>query len=814
MEIMNLGFSSDPAVPASGTSEENGACSVVNTPHGVPCEGVAPAATGDVPPWEWGEVTPPWECAAPEQRGPQELEIHRKAERFKSLNLLSGNSIEGGVTEEYIRGKYGLEGVQRFRLAKFVLDGLGYIVSPDVLLMLSCTNRARIVIATAGAGKTTSLQFDLVISKMLDKATGAGLLAPEPVDGTTVALPRILYLNYNKHNVRMISERHTAVCAAVNKMLKKEDGVTDELESSTVHAFCHKWLKAFAPKLELPELAIISDDTKSNIWSAIIKPRWKKFYGESEDNAVEYGVLDDLYNYKTESMLDWPEFFLTAKFIDSGLNPDFTKACIKKYDSMKKQMKLMDFTDYLVLMTETLRSNPELRRKLQERYRIIIADENQDFTRLMNELLIQLYDPEINRLVIVGDPDQTIYDFKGVSPDNVVSLAEALPDTQLLGFDTNYRCPSTIVDAAKEILKLNILRFEKSINTVRTGGRIIQHALRMMGNQHVEVIDILKKIGPAGWPSTVVTYRNNVSSIIVAEEMYYAGIPFQTLDDRRPFNNPVFKQIYRALIALKEKDNFELNKDLHRFIPLKKEEWVSILEDNRASRRSHLHDLILPSDLPKGTMDALKTLVTISVTIDTQPVSEFIASLLRLYRTYYFDFIVRQSNFVVQDADNYLLYLERATKFFSRNMSFEYMQAELRERNVDNSAGVSLSTFHGLKGLEFDYVLAIDFNESIFPDYFGIEQKYSQNTAMEEKESANRLCYVLVTRTIKEFHTFYDINDPSVYVGILSGAVKTEKAIEGGSSPSSGELTLGMVGGASDNDSRMSFVKRILGNRG
>lgn len=752
----------------------------------------------------------PEEVSKVEEKAPEEyLEIYEKAKHFKKLNLLSGNSVTDGVTEEYIREHYGVKGVQRYKLASFVLDALNYRVSPDVLLMLSCTNHARVIVATAGAGKTTSLQFDIVISKALDKACGTKKLEPLQIEDTSVKLPRVLYLNYNRHNVNMISARHTAMCTAVNKLLRPEDAIDDSLESSTVHAFCHHWLSSFSSQIELPELTIISDTDKANVWGSIINPRWKKFYGEENEEQVSYTVLDELYTYKVESMIDWDEFFDSAKFVDTGLKSDFTKSCIKKYDSMKKQMKLMDFTDYLLLMIEVLKNNPDLKKRLQERYRVIIADENQDFTRLMNELLIQLYNPELNELIAVGDPDQTIYEFKGVSPDNMVSLAESLQDCQVLGLDTNYRCPETIVSAAKEILNLNVLRFEKPINTVKTGGQIFKHPIMQGVSQEKEVLKVLSRIGSEGWSNTVVTYRNNISSLIIGEELYYAKIPFTILDDKRPFNNPIFKHFRGVLQALQTKDDFQLNCDLYRFLPLPKEQWVNILKANKDMRRMHLHDLQVPKELPNGTLDALAKLIRISELIDTNYVSDYFGVLVKLYKQYYFDFIVKQVAYPLPGLENYPLFLERTAKFFNRNMTFDSMLLELREYNRDNPAGVTLSTFHGLKGLEFDYVIAIDFNEIIFPNAFGVQQKYSKNTAKQELEASNRLCYVLVTRTIKEFHMFYDSVDPSTYVALLTKeSGKDSKVIE----PEE-ELVLGTISSPTKNDPRMDFVKRLLGNR-
>lgn len=799
IETMDLGFDENPS---QSPSTDTGA---VKSPE------------NECPPWEG---TPSGELDMSEADSgniyadvvaadDEELEIYKKAEHFKRLSLLSGNTITGDVAA-YIQQHYGKEGAQRFAFAKHVMSMLNYRPSADVMLMLSCTKHARVVIATAGAGKTTSLQVEILIDKMLDKALGIGHLSPMPVEGTTVTLPRILYLNYNKHNVKPIENRHNAMCAAVNKTLKESDALDNSIDSSTVHAFCHKWLTAFSKDVKLPPLEIISNDDKSQVWTSILTPRWKKFYGDTDTNTVDFTVLDELYTYKVESMLDWEDFFATAKFVDSGLREDFVQSCIKKYDSMKHQMSLMDFTDYLVLMIETLRGYPELKEKLQTRYRLIIADENQDFTRLMNELLLELYNPKLNKLVVVGDPDQTIYEFKGVSPDNVVNLTERLDDVQLLGLDTNYRCPDTIVDGAKKILDLNVLRFEKPINTVKTGGRIVTHPLPFENDQSASVVAQLKQIGPDGWPNTVLTYRNNQSALIMCEEMYYAGIPFKVLDDRRPFNNPVFRHLNQAIRALKEKDNVDLNRGLFRFLPLSHDMWDRIIETNRLQRRGHLHDLVLDfSEQPNGTDDALRTLFRISEVVETSPVSDYIGALIRLYRRYYFEFMLRSSNPRAPEQGFEMVYLQRAEKFFNRPLTWDYMQRELRERNSDNEAGVTVSTFHGLKGLEFDYVLAIDFSETLFPNFASIEMKYKPNTAVAEKEAENRLCYVLVTRAIKELHLYYPEHDPSIYVSILTKDAAVSKQPE-----ETPELAMGAITAPNNIiSSQMDFIRRMTQNR-
>lgn len=763
------------------------------------------------PPWESSSLS---DMTLDASAGSDEetLEVYEKAKNFNTLKLVSGNTVEGNI-EDYIAKQYGSEGRSRCNLAKFLMKKLNLIPARDVLLALACNKPARIIIATAGAGKTTSLHLDLCVSKLYDKATGKNVLAPVKVEGTEYYYSPILYLNYNKHNVQPILDRHHQMVASINRCLRAEERISDNIESSTVHAFCRKWLDARKcgeeSSLTQTGLEIIPEEKKQRVWEAVITPRLTKFYGDSESAPeVSYTVLDSLYTYKVESMMSWESFFVSAKFVDSGLRDDFVKSCIKKYDSMKTAMGLIDFTDYLLQMIDYLKENPEFLEELQKRYRIIIADENQDFTALMNELLLLLYNPKYNRLIVVGDPDQTIYQFKGVSTDNVVSLYQRLSDVALLGLDTNYRCPDKIVDAAKRILDMNILRFKKPILTVKTGGEIIEMPSSYAGQQEKQVISIISRLSREEQERTVITYRNNSSAQCMAEELYYAGIPFRMLDGTRPFNSPAFRHIKEAMQALAEKDNPTLNAQLYRFLPLPRARWDEILEANRSYRRNHLHDLKFPHGMPNGCLEAINKLIEYSVWIDSHPTSAIIDGLVELYRKYHYDFIVKRARSSDSGRARQLMDdLDRTIKFFRRDYMFSYAMKELSERNTDCVGGVSLATFHALKGLEFDYVFAIDFCDVLFPNFADKEMRYQKNTAIEEKESENRLCYVLVTRTIKKLYLCYPENDPSIYVRILVPKNKDEQHNE---LLGKDDIVLGNTLGSSANTlSKLGFIKRL-----
>lgn len=743
----------------------------------------------------------------------EELEIYQKARKFDNLNLIAGSTLNEPL-EDFVKREYGKEGLMRLRLARHIFKSLGYRESPDMMLMLACTSPAKVVIATAGAGKTTSLHFDIIITKLIDMALGRNLLKPYVLEGTVVEFSRVLYLNYNKHNVSPIYRKHSEMCSKVQSLIKED--LKEDIQSDTVHALCRKRLVAAKAddrcKTKLPDLNIMSDNDKKEIWESIVVPRWSKYYPDVETPAeVEllslYETLDSMYNYKEESMLSWESFYDSAKFRNENLNFDFVKACIKKYSSIKNSMGLLDFIDYIILFIKVLKENPEIKEDIQNQFRLIIADENQDFTPLMNELLLQLYNPKLNKLIVVGDPDQTIYSFKGVNPASVVDLIANLEQVTTLGLNTNYRCPNNIIDAAKKILDLNILRFKKPLNGIKTGGKIIKVPVDSPQGQVLSTLKIIEKIEPSDYKDTVITYRNNISSIIIGEELYYAGIPFKVIDANRPFSNKYFRHVFNALLALKKQNNYDLNKELFRFLPIKQSDWELILNANSDRRILNIQDIVVTPKLEQP----FRLLQNIAKKVSTESCASYCDDLIEAYKKYHFNYMRKRAGDTLEGQ--MLDIIESRIKiFFNRNHTFDYIQEEMIERNKDNENGITLSTFHALKGLEFKNVIAIDFQNDIFPNWEGLELKLPKNTALEEKESENRLAYVLVTRTIENIYLVYDEVCPSVYVSILCESDTKNEQFINNNEIDSEILSLASISTSSKSwNSKVDFITRMTG---
>ena len=189
--------------------------------------------------------------------------LQQRIDKFKQKTILSGNNFSQSELTSYIKKHYGKEGMQRYNIAKFVMEKHKLNASNDMLLALSCNKKSKIILATAGAGKTTMLQLDIEISKIIDIASGVNNLQSEMIPEVNIRLPRILYFNYNKHNTKPIINKHTAMVHHINQYITPK--IDDDIESVTVHAFCKRWLTVYKDLLGIDKIEILKEEDKAKV---------------------------------------------------------------------------------------------------------------------------------------------------------------------------------------------------------------------------------------------------------------------------------------------------------------------------------------------------------------------------------------------------------------------------------------------------------------------------------------------------------------------------------------------------------------------
>ncbi len=146
-------------------------------------------------------------------------------------------------------------------------------------------------------------------------------------------------------------------------------------------------------------------------------------------------------------------------------------------------MNAMDFDDLLVRAVNVLELFPEVRAAYQEAFRQILVDEYQDTNQVQYRWL-ELLAGERRNLTVVGDPDQSIYGFRGADIHNILSFEEQFPDAKVVKLEQNYRSTQTILDAANAVISHNRGRKEKELWTELGDGDPIH--VRELDDEHAE----------------------------------------------------------------------------------------------------------------------------------------------------------------------------------------------------------------------------------------------------------------------------------------------------------------------------------------
>ena len=248
----------------------------------------------------------------------------------------------------------------------------------------------------------------------------------------------------------------------INEQLPEEAGM---IHISTIHSFCVMVLRYDIKHLGYPgNFTILDvDDQKS-----ILKEAYKYLKIDSKKYSANV-LLEYIANMKYA-------LYSGEDAILSAVNP-YEKGKAEIYDFyLKRQNELyaLDFDDLLLWTVRLFKTNSEVRERWQRRYQYILVDEFQDIDNTQYEL-IQLLSTENTSLYVVGDPDQTIYTWRGANINIIMNFEHDFRPCETIILERNYRSTQTILGAANSLIKYNRNRVKKDLYTENEEGRMIIH---------------------------------------------------------------------------------------------------------------------------------------------------------------------------------------------------------------------------------------------------------------------------------------------------------------------------------------------------
>ncbi len=357
-----------------------------------------------------------------------------------------------------------------------------------------------LVLAAAGSGKTT------VITRRIANILQHG--APPW---------SILALTFTNKAAGEMRDRIASLVGSEAQGKKLSNGMT----VTTFHSFCARMLRRYAEQAGLQTDYTIYDtsDQKSAMKEAIAR------LDLSTNNFPPDRVLSFVSSAKNE--LKGPA--ACAAETDGFWGRNAVK-CYEMYQKILSENNAVDFDDLLLQVATMLRDNDEIRRQLQHRFRYILIDEYQDTNHAQLVIARSLASSDERNICVVGDPDQSIYAWRGADISNILEFQEHYPDAQVVKLGENFRSTDPILKIADHLIKHNRKRQDKPLYTTKEGGE--SPIVRGCIDEHHEAravfewFEELNREHGMQWRDMAIFYRTNALSRVIEKEFHQSGIPY------------------------------------------------------------------------------------------------------------------------------------------------------------------------------------------------------------------------------------------------------------------------------------------------
>ncbi len=577
---------------------------------------------------------------------------------------------------------------------------------PNQIHAISHGTGPMLVLAGPGSGKTT------VIIQRIRRLTEKMGVSPY----------RILVITFTKAAAEQMKTRYAA--------LQGKTGVV----FGTFHSIFFRILRqACGYSLE----QVLSEDERRNTMQKLVTEA-RISVQDQEEYIQQFFSQYSLMKNQLQDVSD---------FMPEGLPKDEFVALTKKFDGWKRRNEKIDFDDMLTECYEVLSQDEKTRKMWQDRFDYILVDEFQDVNRAQYACLQMLAAPK-NNLFVVGDDDQSIYGFRGASPSFMLDFPKDFPGTEKVFLDVNYRCSGRIIRLASQVIGTNMSRYEKNIKGDRDlGERINVFVAKDSGEEAELTAQKIACLLEEGMPieEIAVIFRTNIQGGAFARALFRRGIPYHLRDGGFHLYDHWIARDLAAYLFLAE--NRDSDASLLRIVN-KPKRYISkdLLAEAEQMPYGLLRSLHVCPSLQKWQAEHLESLEEDLRQIQKRKPYEALRYVRKVvgYDEYLSDYAAYRkaslSNMIeiADEITETAKGTESGTEFV-RKMEELSRQMKEQSKQKGNTHGVTLTTFHGAKGLEFGAVFLPSLAEGIIP-----YEKGRKGSALEEER---RLFYVGLTRT-------------------------------------------------------------------
>ncbi len=635
---------------------------------------------------------------------------------------------------------------------------------------VTAENGPVLVVAGPGSGKTRVLTQRI-----------AYLIAVEGVRPW-----QILAVTFTNKAAREMQER-------VKRLLP--DQAIEGIMLGTFHSICGRILRREAELLPVSSNFVIFDsDDQERIVKSVIRELNinEKLYRPASVHAAISRAKNELID---------AEHYPTTTYRD-----EVVKRVYAEYQKRLVASNAVDFDDMLVYTAKLLEDNPSVRDKYAQRFRHVLVDEFQD-TNLAQYALVKELASHHKNIFCVGDPDQSIYAWRGADWRNIQRFEQDFPDARTILLEQNYRSKQTILDAAMGVINRAQNRRRKQLFTDRGKGENIffyeapdDYAEASFVVDTIAQLVASRQFEPG---DCAVMYRTNAMSRVLEEAFLQARLPYRLVGAQRFYGRREVKDIIAFLRLIHNPaDEVSLNRIIN--VPPRGIGDKTLTTLNMVARQNELQPGEVLLDLARGadspywvsfTGRAAISLADMGGMVATWRIAAQTLTIAELFDRLVSD--IGYKEYIDDDSEEgedrweNVLELKRLAEEYSTRTMDEFLEniALISDQDTIAEGNVpTLLTLHAAKGLEFGAVFIVGLDDGILPHSRSFDEP-------EQMEEERRLFYVGITRAKDKLYLVRAIQRggrgmteetyPSRYMDdipadLLAGRTRTGRSLKGG----------------------------------
>lgn len=544
---------------------------------------------------------------------------------------------------------------------------------------------------------------------------------------------------------------------SANEMRQRIHNLTGDNDTgyiNTFHGFCVSVLQEESYAVQYPKSFLVLDNSDiDSMLKIIYEERGLTLRNMTFSSARDMIEIRKLYKEPEyyQDMITMSIDQIYEKYMQAT---ETSEIIFYGYLYQEKKCFGLDYNDLIKFTLYIFENNEEIKQKWQKRLEYIMIDEFQDIDDLQYRLMCVLCGYHKN-LFIVGDPDQTIYTWRGANVKYLLDFHRNFPDVQTIMMMENYRSTPEILRAANSLISKNLLRMKKNlIPTLPSGGSVLcchgenqeKEALWM-----AEQIKILKEKG-VPYKDITILYRAHYLTRSIEQVFLKEEIPYTIYSGVQFFGRMEIKDALSYLRMIAYRDDLSFLRIAN--VPKRNlgERRMKFIQEYAGENSCSLYEALcrnLDQDIFKGTKagEFVQLIESFAANYQDRPVSEILSAALDL--SGYERMLRTEGN---QERLDNLAELKQSVYEYETTCGEEamlehYLAHVALFSNSDAQPDhdkVKLMTVHTSKGLEFPYVFLCGMNEGIFPS-----RKTKTREGMEEER---RLAFVAMTRAKKRLY--------------------------------------------------------------